>query len=1099
MSRVAVNHHPAKAWLSEFLFTRALFKGPSGLPLYRYHVTEEEYAKIADGLAVWLRGMCSPQHEAYLAGCFCLFVSEHYRRHYDGSWSWNGAESRLGVCLTPQQHSGLTSKGLDYWKRPVRLREHGRDWLGTLFAEGGLPWPLLNSESHGFGKAIRRGIKHYYRTEGHRRTTSDLLADFEEELPLAFRNLETRTLLAGIVDQLMVLAESYPLKDETDPAAFLDNVAPQWHEAFPIPLDATNARHLLGEWLRDAGMKRQERKDALAKLKAFTCEHVLVGHLPNWSILTELNLPHEALLAIDPASLRSTRLELAYFEGEALLARGPAVYAQLADQGVKVRFSNVQVTLQRRRLDRPVSLRVMDNGNVVHTLFIDGSAVDYHDAPLVFGCQGERWHLVASSSCAVAGSAVRIRIPQYFTATPLTPAPLAVTLDAEGGQWIEAACDLVLAAESDHYSIRLNPAGEQEASLALVGVFALYDSAPSVAYLGWPGLELPDGYRYRRDELIEYANGRPLERRGALPYGAINYTVRSPAGETLLRRRFGVLPHGFSVGLLPALGSHPARIQLKGAEALELRVQSEALAVEACTEGFRLTVRGERCPDRFVLEAGSRNEPVHLRLPFPYQGAVLLRPDGSPATTQLLTLADLLGHRVSLSSGLPQGQMFHLAFELMCREQPHPKRAFGLRVGQTPMMLNLFSYLADLQNMLGAVDEQDAYIRMTIETEQPLLVLEIRRYDGQLRWDGSGAFCIRTMGRETILDGAHAEAMLLSDPRQAPLQLAEKTTESVGTGRFELPHAMHHAGPWLIYPANSSAVRFRPQLYMPANLSLPSESQVRSLHHAAQVFHPVQWPHVIDDQIGAMGTDFAHSGWQYLADLKRQYAHLPLSSFEAWKSLARHPQALAFAVFRLEADEAFCARIADELAVMWEAIPLPMWAHAHRLFSQGMTMAGLPSALVESLVNDRATVLRYIVSGFDYIGDYLNTGDCSQLKRLPAETVLPHWYQDLRRLHAANPEWPTVLGTLLAAWVDAQQLPRQVQAMSLVDYTDAVTYLPIFMAYVTAGRVAVSDLGIPVAYFKFAARWLADFDRPGWFNPVHAFTVSYLLASETQS
>ena len=45
-----------------------------------------------------------------------------------------------------------------------------------------------------------------------------------------------------------------------------------------------------------------------------------------------------------------------------------------------------------------------------------------------------------------------------------------------------------------------------------------------------------------------------------------------------------------------------------------------------------------------------------------------------------------------------------MELELICTEQPHPKRAFSIRVGTAPIMLNLFSYLSDMQNMLGAVD-----------------------------------------------------------------------------------------------------------------------------------------------------------------------------------------------------------------------------------------------------------------------------------------------------------------------------------------------------------------------------------------------------------
>lgn len=1098
MSQLAVAPLPAKAWLAEFLFTRALFKGPSGLPLYSYHVTEEEYA----GLAVLLKknlATDSPTQDVYVAACFCLFVAENYRRHYDGNWSWQGPESRIGVTLTPQQHAFLTGKGLGYWRREVRTREQGRDWLGTLFTEGGLPWPLLSSESHGFGRAVRRGIKHFHRTEGHRRTTADLLADFEEELPLSFRNLETRTLLAGIVDQLMALVERFPIKDESDPAAYLDRVEPHWHQSFPIPLDESNARHLLNEWLRDAGSKRQERKESLAKAKAFTCEHIQQGQLPHWTVLTEIHLPPDTVLPISPHSLRNTRLELAYFEGETLLERGPAVYAQLAEQGVKIRFSNAQVSLRRRYIEKTLSLQVMESGSTVHTFFFENSALDYQDAPLVFECRSEHWHLVATSSCKLAGTKVRIRVPERFEISHRMPVSPSVVRDPEGGKWIEATGDLTLKDGSERYEVILGQPGSDAAPLILTGVYALFESSPSTVYLGWPTLVLPEGSHYCRDDIAEYANGKLLDRRNASVFGLINYTVRTRKGETLLRRRFGVLPSGFELGLIPAYGRHPARLLLKNVEDLNLQVVGEGIVCTPSEEGYQMDLSTQHCPQVFMLLVGPAPEPIKLRLPFPYQGARLLDVNGKPVLAKALNLADLVGYRLQLSSGLPQGQMFHLQFELICREQSRLIRKYATRVSHMPLVLNLFSYIADLQTMLAAVDEQDAYIHLTVETEQILMQVDIRRYGGRVLMEEDTAFYICGVDSAKVLDGARAEAMLLSDPKQSPVQLVEKTSEGVGTGCFVISQPLLVDGPWLIYPGKESPIQFRPQLYLPACMNMRGGNQVRSLHHAAQVFHPIHRPKVIEEQISGMARDFGHSGWQYLADLKRQYAHLPLSSFEAWKALARNPQALGLAIFRLEMDEAFCLRIAEELAVMWETVPLPMWAQAYQVFAEGMRLTGLPTELVDRLVKDRAIVLRYIVSGFDYVGDYLATGDCTELRRLPAESILPMWYQDLRRLHAANSDWPNLLGERLASWIDNQQLPHRLKAMSLVAYTDAVTYLPIFMAHVTAGKASVNDLGIPTAYFKFAARWLADFDRHGWFNPVHALIVSYLLATQTNS
>ncbi|MUI52249.1 hypothetical protein, partial [Pseudomonas aeruginosa] len=85
--------NPLKAWLSEFLLNRELFKGPHGKPLYSYQVSEEEYKSLLELLKQQLRSSENPLHAMHLGACFCLFVSEQYRRNYNSSWSWSGAEA----------------------------------------------------------------------------------------------------------------------------------------------------------------------------------------------------------------------------------------------------------------------------------------------------------------------------------------------------------------------------------------------------------------------------------------------------------------------------------------------------------------------------------------------------------------------------------------------------------------------------------------------------------------------------------------------------------------------------------------------------------------------------------------------------------------------------------------------------------------------------------------------------------------------------------------------------------------------------------------------------------------------------------------------
>ncbi|MCT8165479.1 MULTISPECIES: STY4851/ECs_5259 family protein [unclassified Pseudomonas] len=1098
--------NPFKAWLNELLLNRELFKGPNGRPLYSYQLSESEYASLRDLLKLHLRRSDNPAHLQHLSACFCLFVSEQYRRNYNRSWSWAGAEAELGVLLSPADHATLTQKGLDYWLRPVRRRENGRDWLGTLFAEGGLPWPLVQDDKHGFGRAVKRGIKHFFRTEGNRRTTSDLMADFEEDLPLAFRTLETRQLLAGIVDQLMYLVEHYPLKDQQDPASYLDKVAPYWSGEFPIPLDETNARRLINDWLRDAGQKRQERKEVLERAREFTCEHVLQGVLPAWAIRTELILPQHATFKIDLTQLSSTRLDIAYYEGEHILARGGAVYGQLSGDNLQVRFSNTQVTLERRHVSEPVTLRLLDNGRVVHRFKFEDSALDFQYSPLVFERRVERWQLAGTSSCSLSGNKALIRLPSGFELNAELEAPTNIGLDRDAGHWVEVTADISLHYKDDVYRIELNQAQEEALKPALIGNQAQYDSNPSTIFLGWPSLDLPEGFTYGRDELVEFGNGLPLDalRRSGF-HGLVRYSLRSKSGKTLLQRRFAVLPREFSLGLSPGIQGQPARITLKSAQQLDCRIVSDSLKCQRLSDVqekvFFLQHDSQKPPASFVLELGTggSQQPMQVRLPYPYQGARLLDTDLQPTSSRELSLSELLGHRVALASGQPQGQSFFLVLELVSESALRPQRVYEVRVGQDPVQLSLYSYQNDILQMLGAVDEQDAFIKLHVETEQRLLSLNIRRYNGRLAWQGRDIFAICDIGSSNVLDAARVEAMLMSDPKQAPLVLAERTSQDVGTGLFEIPNALQRRGPWLIYPAQDSSIQFRPALYVSNTQDIDMAGEVCSLHRATEVFHPEHNPEVINQQIAAMAEDFGHSGWQYLADLKQYFAHLPLSSFESWKALSHHPRAMALAVLRLEMDEAFCNRVRDELAVIWEATSLRLWAEVYQYFLRSLHDLGLPQVLIRNLEENRASVLRAVVSGFDHVDDYLHTGKCASLTKVPPEAALPIWCGQLRQVHGSNRRWPTELSSELGTWISRQELPAQLKTLSAVGYANAVIYLPIFMAFVTAEKARLNDLGVPLPYLKFAVRLLADFDRQNWFNPAHALMVSYLLATQSEA
>lgn len=1094
-----------KAWLTRFLASRELTR-PDGRPLHAYRVTQPEYGQMLACLNEYRRDALASSRKVAWAAVFCLFVAECYRREYDArafSWTWATFERRIGphIEFNAAQHAELTELGLEsFWKRPIRHREHGRDLLGSLFAEGGLPWLLLQNETHAFGRTIRAGLRNYYRAAAERRSVIDLTGGAEYALPQVFQNLETRQLLAGIVQQLMYLAENFPLHGQADPSSFLDQKSRGWRSHFPIPLDEANGRRLLNDWLKDAEQRRQERAEEVARAVAFSCTHYLRGDPPHWGLASELVVPEVADFHLHDEPLRNTRLELAFFEGERLLTRAGAVYAQPKGNGWAVRFPRTRFTVERRDPAATLSLCLLEGGVPVHSFSFEGDAVEFDDLPLVFAPVDDRWQLVATASCSVAAQEVRVRIPGGFTVPAGTGRHIAD--EADGGSWLESRTGLRCVSGTDIFDIRLGCDAAAGPRLALKGRSLPYESVPGLVYAGWPRLEVPRDYPLAPEELREFIDGRPLS---SVPpherFGPVRYSVKGPGGETLLRRRFGAVPGEFGIALCPGA---TARVVLRNAGPVTAKVLNAAVKVSALRETDSTTLSLEadtsQLPRTLLLELQhpARAGGIELRLPYPYQGATFVDAGGDPATPGTLVLDDLLGASVVLFSGREGGQLFELQLELFstCLHQ-RPWRCYRLQAGEAPLTVNLFNYQHDIAEMLAVVSDQDAYVKLTLTGKQRLLVLDICRYHAGLTRADDGSFVVVPDGPQRELATAKVAAMRLAAPGLPKVTLSERLSEGVGTGHFEVTEEMQKNGPWLLFPDSESPVLFRPHLLEPdAADTDPAAEPVQSLHEAARLYHPARAPHVMDAQIAAMARDFSHSNWQYLADLRQHVAHLPLSTFHAWIALANNHEALAAAVFRLELDRAFCERIRDELAVIWECVPLPLWLDIHERFRTWLARAGLAENYIALALEHRRAVFGSLAPKFDEFTAYLDSGNPRRLPPAPVDFVLPGWYQTLRQTHCANRDWPMQLSEDLAAWVRQRQklLPSVVTHLSTANFSDAVCYLPIFMAHVTAGKATLDELVQDSGAQKFALKRLADFDRALWYDPVYALFVSYLLS-----
>lgn len=1099
----------ARSWLAELLLLRGLYNNtPNGKPLYTYHLTEQEYKELIEIVSEVLQNKYKYDLAYYESACFCLFVSEYYRRDYNGNWSWSGPEEILQVDLTPASRELLTANGMEYWKREIKNNDKGRDFLGSLFAEGGLPWSQFRDRTSSFARVVHSGIRNHYKTDDKTRSTLDVLEEFENYLPLSFRTLHTRQILASVVDLLMLLVSEYSLNEQENPAAFLDKCKPNWMSDFPIPIDEDNARNLINEWLKDAIITRRERKELLDQAKHYTCQHSLQLNLPNWKIESTIYLPKTLELDLADISLQSTRLEVMYFEGENILARGGVVYGRVDNKVLKVILNQSEVVLKRRDLSFPLTFRLVNNGKVIFHQYIDGSELEVNEYPLIFFQDNDelenKYLLGGIASCSISTPKALIRLPATM-GLPLSEHTLIGT-DNEDAKWLSVEKDTVFCSDDEQYTIKLSQPSYNQ-SVRLDGVITPYESSPSVTYLGWPKLQLSEDFPYKKEELVEWVNGEPIHKFKKHSYvGIVNYTLRSPNGDSLLRRRFAVLPESFSITLTPSINQNPAKVRVGGVaqdsirilhKDLRCQVESDRVGVSGST--YHLYAISDTPPVSFEIEIGAENaKKITLQVPYPHLGVRLFDANGQLVEDRDITIKDLFSYSLVLMSAKPSGEDFYIDLDLVCETIPHPKKSVLIKVGSQSETIMFLSYQADILQMLASEKEQDTYVKLEISTDIVLRRLNVHRYNGAINKEIFNRYSIIDHEKKMVFGEVGAEAMHLGEPRAEPIviQLLE---EDQGPAIFDMPRkVIEKTGPWLIYPTQSSSIQFRPYLYADERVSelvRKNSEEVSSIYQATQSYHPSLNPGIIDEHVRLMSRDVGHTNWQYFADLKKRYSHLPLSSFEAWKALANNYEALSLAVLRLGMDIGFCERVRDELAVVWEAIPLECWRYSYTLYIDFLRQSGLSEMLLKQAVSISDSTLKSVIPGFEHIENYLESGKPPQPLPFRATAILPIWYQQHCQFHSNDVRWPTQLQLELEVWMQKNNIDPIILKLPQHNYQKSVIYLPIFMAYVTAGKASLEELGVSLPFLKFSIRQIMEFDRTNWFNPVHALMVHSLMFS----
>ena len=378
---------PSK-WLTQFLKHRGL-KVPDKRPLYQYHINQNEYNELKTKIKL-TKGRFRGAEYKYYAASFVLFCSEWYKREANAEWSWYPIWQVVGFEIPPSELANLLTQGLEkFWNRPIRFYEsERRNFLGSIFSEGGLPFQLLKESNSKFQNVFSRILRQYGQSQIFGLSTRELVAQSIDQagLPKVFSEETSVELIANMADELVSIVQLFALDTEKEPVRKLDLIHRNWRQNFPIPLDDATGTEFLNGLLCTASKERQSFKQ---KNNLWKCQHFLKD-LNSYTLQAEIFFPDEVYFPLDTQPSTS-RFELGVYEGDQQIASLHAGYATIENNQAKVRLRQGGINCKRINPNIHLTLVAIVGGLTISRLPIENSEIEIGQIPIGFELVNEKW------------------------------------------------------------------------------------------------------------------------------------------------------------------------------------------------------------------------------------------------------------------------------------------------------------------------------------------------------------------------------------------------------------------------------------------------------------------------------------------------------------------------------------------------------------------------------------------------------------------------------------------------------------------------------------------------------------------------------------
>ena len=932
-------------WLISLLKRRGLDRADGRL-LFAYDLSEDEHASLgrvltsaitdAGGIeAVAIR--CLGRTPALAPpAAFVLFAAEWWKREYEGGvWDWSPIIEKLDTdpeSFPAQLRSEFVARGLSFWQ--LSPLSSGKRFIGSIVVNGGIPMRLLAHGAGPLATVLNQLLALASRFRWGRTQLLEAALERQIYLPTAYRRPEISELLVQFVEAVLQLKEEYQLEGLSDPTARLDEVAPAWRRKFPVALASEAAQALLTGLVREAAAQKSETekgqfqverrmlRDAisgsyfieshashatrasaedLAGLFGFTD----VDHLPRYfsvDLETDVRRPF-----VDGRLVLGAENPVANLSGRKLVLKGKAA---LAEHTLVLR---AQIGDIGERVTMPGGSALPDEDP---WLFVEGDA-----GQLVF---------VAAGGARLPQSAAWVALPTAWSfetdaTSPAEDVGELILISGSARRVFHLRADARLSLDDLHYRVRLK------------------QMSHAAQIYQWKGMRLPEArgravfrnrqaprlYRTAELTLVKVpTSDQEWHRRGAQDvvtpkeaYGPVEVRILDD-GELLARHRIFVLKPDARIEYTSgeALGTGAVRfinwgpIDLAADPLAGVSAEVSTSATTTCIE-LSSTVAP---PAEIKVRIRWRGTPgeLSLVLPYPVSGGRFLRASGAVAQPdEPVPLRDLIGMRLQVfdtNPARPQRYALQLALGKGGRQV---STQYPIKVDAGGRAeVRLLEYQRQIESLLGLFDDLDANVTAALLVGgHGTTRIQVRRYAASLVRDESSV-SFSESSKELLSE----RDLICTRAVASPLNLRGGVVhelppmESGGTqaGAWDTSGLDLKQSPWLIYPAEESAVLFRPMaLAMPADAELDlaaveAGAVPACLDEAMLEPHPLErWKQMHSVMLN-MSEDLQHVSWPMLDAAWQTFHHLPLTALDVWRVVAKQPKAVLAFLLRSELPDA---------------------------------------------------------------------------------------------------------------------------------------------------------------------------------------------------